>query len=190
MARIACLGWGSLVWDPRELPIRRCWFADGPLGKVELTRKSRDGRITFVLNVDASVVRLLWALMDSADLQSARDALQRRENTVAHQIGSWSRGDANPAGIVELARWTESVGIESVIWTALPSRWNDTDGSVPPLGDVVAYLASLTGAARDVAERYIRMAPSQIDTTYRRGIQAALGWTNSEASVRSLACAR
>jgi hypothetical protein len=40
-----------LIWDPRELPIRREWFDDGPLLRVEFTRQSNNGRITLLLEV-------------------------------------------------------------------------------------------------------------------------------------------
>ena len=77
MALIACLGWGSLVWDPRELPIQRQWFADGPFVKVEFTRQSSDGRITLVLDSNSPPVRGLWAVMDDVDVNGAKEYLRK-----------------------------------------------------------------------------------------------------------------
>lgn len=42
--------------------------------------------------------------------------------------------------------------------------------------EVIKYLATLSGAARDVAKCYIRSAPKQIDTAYRRRVEVTLHW--------------
>lgn len=181
MPTIACLGWGSLVWDSRELPIQRNWFDDGPMIHVEFTRQSKDGRITLVLTPTERPVRSLWAVMDTADTTIAREALQRREgcNNVS-AIGSWQSGESCPELILGLHDWAQARGIDAVIWTALPPKFG-VNGACPTDNEVIQYLSKLSGAARDTAERYIRYAPRQIDTAYRRCIEAALHWTPTDA---------
>jgi hypothetical protein len=175
---IACLGWGSLIWDPRELPIQRKWYDDGPFIKIEFARQSSDGRITLVIEENATPVRTLWAVMDSADMNVAREALQKREGMPRiDPIGFWRSGDVSPSTIPNLAEWAAAHGVDGVIWTALTAKFEKKDGRVPTIDEVVAYLQTLSGSSRDNAERYIRLAPRQIDTAYRRRIEAEFGWT-------------
>lgn len=174
---IACIGWGSLVWDPRELPIHRSWHTDGPLISVEFYRQSQDGRLTLVLAPEVKPVRALWALMTSASLDDAKEALRAREGASARDIGSWSRGAPNPDGFVELEPWSVARGIVGAVWTALPPKFNGKAGAKPTLSAAVDYLSALHGPARDFAEMYVRRAPRQVDTPYRRAFEASLGWT-------------
>ena len=177
--RIACLGWGSLVWDPRELPILRHWFSDGPLVPVEFLRQSSDGRITLVIGQEVPVVRSFWALMDTPDLAIAREALRQREGTSSKRpdhIGAWQYGTKAPESIAGLDRWADVTQVEAVVWTALPPKIGAVERA-PSSEEVIAYLSQLTGSARDHAEQYIRRAPRQIDTPYRRQIESTLGWT-------------
>jgi hypothetical protein len=176
---IACLGWGSLVWDPRGLPIQRSWFEDGPFVRVDFARESSDGRITLVLENSAVPVRSLWAVTDTTNLDVAREALRAREgillkNKDAH-VGAWSVGQPAPESIFSLPEWANARCVNHVIWTALPAILPGKKGS--PESRVIRHLAKLTGQKRTDAEKYVRLAPKQIDTAYRRLIEAALQWT-------------
>lgn len=186
MAIIACLGWGSLIWDSRELPIQRIWFEDGPFIHVEFARQSSDGRITLVLEQSATPVRSLWAVMDTTDVAFARRALREREGILEknedRDVGSWSSGQPSPDLIPRLSEWSGSRGVHHVIWTALQPKFLGIH-KAPTEEQVVQYLSGLTGAQRDNAERYIRFAPKQIDTAYRRRIEAALQWTARDATL-------
>jgi hypothetical protein len=179
MTVIACLGWGSLIWDPRELPIQRPWFDDGPLIQVEFARESQDGRITLVLEQAATPVHSLWAVMDTLEIAAAREALRLREGIPAGGstgIGSWRVGETPPQLVFSLPEWAHVRGIQGVVWTDLPSKFDGKERT-PTEEEVVHHLGQLTGAKRICAERYVRMAPKQIDTAYRRRIEAILHWT-------------
>lgn len=179
MAIIACLGWGSLVWDPRELPIQREWFKDGPMVRVELLRQSGDGRITLVLDKDASPVRSLWALMDAIDIEIAAEALARREDItkrIKEDIGRWQTGELSPDNIIGLPEWAQARGIDGVIWTALPFS-SKSNKARRTADETCVYLRDLPAGTREAAERYVRLAPLQIDTLYRRKIEGIFGWT-------------
>lgn len=178
MTVIACLGWGSLIWDPRELPIQRHWFEDGPFIHVEFARKSQDGRITLVLEPNAIPVRSLWAVMDTADIATAREALRKREKCNLNDIGIWTTGESSPNLVLGLPDWANARGIDGVVWTALPPKFGEQ--TTPTEDDVINYLSRLAGAVRDTAERYVRYTPKQIDTAYRRRIEAALQWTPTD----------
>ncbi|MEN6541029.1 hypothetical protein [Parvibaculum sp.] len=180
MPLIACLGWGSLIWDPQDLPIQRHWFEDGPFAKVEFARQSQNDRITLVIEETAAQVRTLWAVMIGTDVEYAKKALRQREGCKSEHIGSWAPGTPSPATIPNLAEWAAAHEIDHVIWTALPPKFDGTDGKTPSIEEVLSHLRKLEGPKRDNAEKYIRLAPRQVDTAYRRKIEAELGWTASD----------
>ena len=172
---IACLGWGSLIWNPRALPIHRQWHMDGPLLRAEFARKSLDGRITLVLHPKAQLVRSLWALMTVETPHEAKNELATREGikrgNVERLIGHWNQDkmDCSSDVIVGLSEWARCRSIDDVVWTALDPNISRSD--------IVKYLSGLTGPKRDNAKEYVQRAPLQIDTICRRQIESRLGWS-------------
>ncbi|MFP0196782.1 hypothetical protein ACKJSM_16630 [Pseudomonas sp. PHC1] len=153
---------------------------DGPLIPVEFARQSKDGRITLVLTESAQPVSSLWALVESSDLSSAVGALAfregiRGEKNVEKHVCSWSAGQPSPRLIPSLAEWAGAHDVHQVIWTGLPPKFDDEE-ITPTALQVVEYLEKLTGERREAAEQYVRLAPKQIDTQYRRCIESSLHW--------------
>jgi hypothetical protein len=123
--------------------------------------------------------------MDASDIEEAREALRSREgippNNKDKRIGHWSSGDPSPSEILDLPEWANARGVQHVIWTALPPKFDGTE-QTPTKEQIVQYLGGLTGTKRADAEHYIRFTPRQIDTTYRRYIEEQLQWTANNAS--------
>jgi hypothetical protein len=87
--KIAFLGWGSLIFCPRDLRIREGWHRDGVYLPLEFARISRNGRLTLVLYKNADRVQVLWAYADVNSLVEAIENLRQREGT--HTRSNWIR---------------------------------------------------------------------------------------------------
>jgi len=125
MPVIACLGWGSLIWNPKQLLVPASWEPDGPQVRVEFLRKSDKGRgrVTLVLDASAELVTSMWALMTTTDLPAAIESLRAREiipvSNVERDIGVWRGGDGSPPSIPDLSEWARRKSLDAVVYTNL-----------------------------------------------------------------------
>ena len=106
--KIACLGWGSLVWkagDDLQKKMKDAlssdrpgmkdgWSNDGPWLPIEFCRQSINGRVTLVLVPDVPdkkpvrTVRSYWTVLSVVNLSEAIKTLALREGTIEKRIGS------------------------------------------------------------------------------------------------------
>jgi hypothetical protein len=179
---IACLGWGSLIWKPDSLLINRYWFDDGPFLPVDFLRQSNDGRLTLVVDqAHGTICRTLWALMSTQDLNVAKESLRIREGISTENSGTFISSvlvDENVNDPIKLTikEWAHSLKLNAVIWTNLPSKFNNRNNTAPDEQQAVDYLRALDINKRQTAEEYVRRTPQQIDTKYRRRFEAEFGW--------------
>ena len=185
--KMAFLGWGSLIWDQRELRTKGDWRGDGPPMPIEYRRISGDGRITLVLNPRVEDVQTLWADADFEKLGEAIENLCERECIPrAHIerigfaiIGGRSRCSAAPGVLERIQKWGKGKGLDAVVWTDLPEnpdKFKKETGMELNDDNIIKYLKSLKGETLDKAKEYVQKAPKQIDTKIRRRIKQKLGW--------------
>jgi|GEM_PF-85784 len=184
--RIACLGWGSLIWDPGALHLMETatpWHKDGPELPVEFARVSTNGRLTLVLvpgNGDSTPPHVLWAEMCCRDTEHARRNLAAREgveNNIVRSIPMWPTDGTSVPHWAAVDQWAKNKGFDFVIWTALRPRFAGQSGRVPSEAEALDYLCTLQASGRADAEEYIRRAPPQIETENRSAIEKILGWS-------------
>ena len=179
--KIVCIGWGSLIWNPGELIIQNHWFEDGPMLPIEFTRISNDNRVTLIIDREAKSIKTLWALMTCDDLYKAKESLMKREGiSKIDRIHSAIQNETVKDKIEsEIQKWLIEKGIDSAIWTGL-SYSKKTKYKRPSIDCIISHLSNLTDGQKKDAENYIRKAPKQINTEYRKTIEERLGWTPIE----------
>ena len=176
--KIAVLGWGSLVWDQRELPIKGIWEEDGPLLPLEFSRVSKDGRLTLVIDpLNGSNTKTCYALSSRSDLTDTVADLRNREGTVAKWIGYLNINDGADSFVKypdhvdvfeRIKEWAVSLNFDAVVWTALPSQFEDETGKSYSVENAIQYIKSLPKSAKKTAIEYIKKAPSCVETPFRK----------------------
>lgn len=183
--RIAIIGWGSLIWDPRELPKVGDWQSDGPELPIEFSRISLDKRLTLVIDpINGNLVRTLHVLSPRASLDKAQEDLRKREGTTNEYIG-WVNNvkgvsslqaypeQKNIHGIV--VKWCKEHEYSAAVWTALPSNFKAKFSGDFSVEKAMAYLAELPITKLEKALEYIRRAPANVDTATRREAEIRYG---------------
>ena len=183
--KIAILGWGSLIWLPKDLKFdtNSGWKENGPVLPIEFARISKDGRLTLVITANGTDVKTLYSVSSFNSLDLAVLNLKKREGTNEKYIGSYnkSKDEFSPIEFPykdNIKNWIQTSDFDAVIWTNLPEKLNlenmtktekDPDGRIN-------YLQNIKGSESALAEEYIRNTPKQIATKYRTQIIKTLGW--------------
>lgn len=181
---IACLGWGSLIWNPGDLPVDGNWFEDGPFLPIEYSRQSKDGRLTLVVVADSALVPVLWCKINLETLVAAKVALQARENIpdkyLEKSIGYITSDTICQTSVYQTIKdWAANHSVDAVIWTNLKPKFKN-ENRAPTVTEAITYLKSLPNETKQIAEEYIRRTPKQIRTEFRKRIEKELGWTSAD----------
>lgn len=188
--KIAILGWGSLIWQPKDLKYNKeiNWDKNGPYLPVEFSRISNDGRLTLVIDNNAEKVQTLYAVSLYDKLDEAILDLTVREGCAKDKIGWYDRSEDNfhPNNFIydqDIKNWINDTDFDAVIWTNISRKFKDKIGLVHNSENVINYLQTLPEEVKVIAEEYIRKAPRQINTEIRQEIIGRLEWNMMDAYV-------
>lgn len=179
--KIVILGWGSLIWDPRDLPHQEPWLDDGPKLPLEFSRISKDRRLTLVIDaVNGELCNTLYSYSPQILLADAARDLTRREGTNPKYIGYYDHR-TQVSSIKEfgdqfdikdtLSSWCDRKAVDGVVWTALPSNFDGRFHMAFSMEHAMTYLRSLAKNDLNKALEYFYKAPEQIDTPLRRRVK-------------------
>lgn len=182
MTKIAILGWGSLLWDTSEPQFEEQhgeWRFDGPVLKLEFSRKSASRLNALTLVIDAihgQECQVAYTLSKRRTAEEAKADLRMREKTSGQNIGyvfadgSGRQGrDANSVDVI--LQWAKGAAIDVVLWTDLPGSFDDIPAD-EFLKAAVHHVQQLSPEGKVKAAEYVWRAPDFIQTPLRKVLQA------------------
>jgi hypothetical protein len=185
--KIAILGWGSLLWDPRDLQLASGFELSGPSLPIEFCRVSKDNRLTLIIDETFGTLCQTYAALSAFDdLDAAVKNLAEREGmsrhadvgyiTAAGQARSREATERHPHAVETIADWALNAGYDAAIWTALGSHFEQETREPFSVNAAMRFLEGLEqgdAAAFARALEYIRRAPAATQTPVRDAVTAA-----------------
>ena len=145
--------------------------------------KSRGGALTLVIDpANGAWCPTHYAISARGRLDDLLNDLRRREGTVLKRIGfvkslsSSARSSAEPSLVAGIREWAIQKEVTAVVWTDLPSNFEDESGYVFELPPAIKYLQNLPIESAQQAKHYIENAPPAVVTPLRTAVQAADWW--------------
>lgn len=186
--RFAVIGWGSLIWDPRELAVAGEFSLTGPSLPIEFCRVSGNDRpprrLTLVIDDDIGAqFQTYIALSGLGDLAAARENLRQREGLPSlNSVGFAVKGGASnplaakrhPKALTAIEAWLAASDFDAVIWTALANNFAERAGEAFSVEAAIRFLESQPADHLPRALEYVRNAPEPVQTPVRAAV--SLRW--------------
>jgi hypothetical protein len=198
--KIAILSWGSLITSgvQRGLVIVGDWHTGGPVLPIEFSRISQSGEragcLTLVIDEQNGVnVPTHYSQSAHTNLNNAILNLRTVERiTLIPSIGyvnlvnnterEFSRRK-HPIACNTIKAWAQTHGWDAVIWTSLLSNFEDKTGYPYTLENAIQYMSHLREPVTSKAYEYIRNAPSDVMTPFRRVMDDSLAFVPNAPTV-------
>ena len=187
MAKIAVIGWGSLLWDLDDLEphVEGAWqVAQGPMLPLEFVRvsKKRNMALAVVIDHDHGVpCASSHILSRRGDVQDTVADLARRERAPEDQIGYVDRSSGAirsryPSVHDGVLEWLNRSDYDAAVWTDLSRNYEDLLGHAFSLEAAIDYLKALPRPSLVEAHRYIESAPVNVETPLRAALRGQDWW--------------
>ena len=149
VAKIVYLGWGSLLWNYKDLKIDDWQQIDLQL-PLEFSRMSQDGRLTLVIDEKNGAINKIWSTQAHyKNIDIAINALKKREKTLKSAISyinlpkkRYRIRNTSPKLTQEIVMWALKEKIDVIIWTDLSSNWQQIRGKEYSIEDALQYFKS------------------------------------------------
>ncbi len=190
--KIAILGWGSLIWDEGDLHLENGMQKGGPMFPIEFSRisNSRKRALTLVIDpINGVEVPTQFAKSKRTDIADAICDLHTREGTSVWRIGYLNlvdgtlRSNVYPDVIHIIRKWAIVKNFMAVIWTDLPSNFEEEINKEFSVDNALDYLIDLEEDGTKEAIKYFSKAPQDVKTPLRKAVEGSNWFKDNVKSI-------